>query len=92
MRVLPILASAITLGLAGGYLWSAVPAAKAESPIAAASQPALSHEAVEHSAYYPTCAAARAAGHAPIFAGQPGYRSDLDADGDGIACEPFRGQ
>jgi excalibur calcium-binding domain-containing protein len=40
--------------------------------------------------YYPSCAAARAAGAAPIYAGRPGYRRGLDADGDGIACEPYR--
>jgi hypothetical protein len=40
--------------------------------------------------YYPNCAAARAAGAAPIYLGQPGYRPGLDADNDGIACEPFR--
>ena len=37
--------------------------------------------------YYPNCAAARAAGAAPLYAGQPGYRSGLDRDGDGRACE-----
>ena len=37
--------------------------------------------------FFPNCAAARAAGAAPILAGQPGYRSALDGDGDGIACE-----
>jgi len=40
--------------------------------------------------YFPNCAAARAAGAAPIYAGQPGYRRGLDADSDGIACEPYR--
>jgi hypothetical protein len=38
-------------------------------------------------AYYSTCSAARAAGAAPIRAGEPGYRAGLDRDGDGIACE-----
>jgi hypothetical protein len=33
------------------------------------------------------CAAARAAGAAPLRRGQPGYGSHLDADADGIACE-----
>ncbi len=41
--------------------------------------------------YYFRCAEARAAGVAPIYAGQPGYRSALDRDGDGVACEPYRG-
>lgn len=33
------------------------------------------------------CAAVRAAGVAPIYAGDPGYSADLDRDGDGVACE-----
>lgn len=37
--------------------------------------------------YYPNCAAARAAGAAPIYYGEPGYRGRLDRDGDGVACE-----
>jgi hypothetical protein len=41
--------------------------------------------------YYPNCDAARAAGVAPIHEGEPGYRPPLDADGDGIACEPYPG-
>jgi hypothetical protein len=36
---------------------------------------------------YPNCAAASAAGAAPIPRGRPGYRPDLDRDGDGIACD-----
>ena len=37
--------------------------------------------------YYPNCASARAAGAAPIRAGEPGYARKLDRDGDGVACE-----
>jgi hypothetical protein len=37
--------------------------------------------------YYKNCTAARAAGAAPIYEGQPGYRAGLDRDGDGVACE-----
>ncbi|GGS29163.1 excalibur calcium-binding domain-containing protein [Actinokineospora fastidiosa] len=37
--------------------------------------------------YYANCAAARAAGAAPLYAGQPGYRPALDRDNDGIACD-----
>ena len=36
------------------------------------------------------CNSARAAGTAPIFIGEPGYRDKMDGDGDGIACEPYR--
>jgi hypothetical protein len=38
-------------------------------------------------AYYANCAAVRAAGKAPLYRGQPGYRPGLDRDGDGVACE-----
>ena len=41
----------------------------------------------EPSVSYANCAAVRAAGAAPIYAGQPGYSSKLDRDGDGVACE-----
>jgi hypothetical protein len=37
--------------------------------------------------YYTSCGAVRAAGAAPLYRGQPGYRSALDRDDDGIACE-----
>jgi hypothetical protein len=39
--------------------------------------------------YYPNCDAARAAGAAPIYQGQAGYRTklDRDRDRDGAACE-----
>ncbi len=37
--------------------------------------------------YYPNCDAARAAGAAPIYRGEPGYGRHLDRDGDGKACE-----
>lgn len=36
---------------------------------------------------YADCAAAWAAGAAPIYAGEPGYEPRLDPDNDGIACE-----
>ncbi len=39
------------------------------------------------SVYYQNCTAARAAGAAPIQAGEPGYRPALDRDGDGTACD-----
>lgn len=39
------------------------------------------------STYYSNCSAARAAGVAPIRAGNPGYGRHLDRDGDGVACE-----
>lgn len=60
------------------------PAQPAPAPLAPAPvAPAQSGGAV----YYKNCAAARAAGAAPIYAGQPGYRPGLDGDKDGVACE-----
>ena len=38
-------------------------------------------------AHYENCDAVRAAGRAPLYVGEPGYRKGLDRDGDGIACE-----
>lgn len=39
------------------------------------------------SVYYANCSAVRSAGAAPLYRGEPGYRSALDRDGDGVACE-----
>jgi hypothetical protein len=39
------------------------------------------------STYYRNCAAARAAGAAPVLRGEPGYSRRLDRDGDGVGCE-----
>jgi endonuclease YncB( thermonuclease family) len=42
--------------------------------------------------YFRNCKEASAGGAAPIYRGQPGYRPEMDGDGDGIACEPYRGR
>jgi hypothetical protein len=39
--------------------------------------------------YYPDCEAAHAAGVYSIRRGEPGYRPELDPNGDGFACTPF---
>ncbi len=44
-------------------------------------------ETPETAVYYKNCTAAREAGAAPIHRGEPGYRSGLDGDNDGVACE-----
>ncbi|WP_409514961.1 excalibur calcium-binding domain-containing protein [Brevundimonas sp.] len=36
---------------------------------------------------FANCAAARAAGAAPVRRGEPGYGRHLDRDGDGVGCE-----
>jgi hypothetical protein len=44
---------------------------------------------LRHIASYPNCNAARAVGLAPAKKGEPGYWPHLDADADGISCEPW---
>jgi uncharacterized membrane protein YsdA (DUF1294 family) len=44
-------------------------------------------DAVMASVTYSGCSAVRAAGKAPLHYGEPGYRTTMDGDGDGIACE-----
>lgn len=70
-----------------------VPAPKSEPapPPPAAPQPVPVQPPAQPrspAAYYKNCDAARAAGVAPLLVGQPGYRAELDRDGDGVACEP----
>lgn len=36
---------------------------------------------------YRNCSAARAAGAAPVYRGDPGYGAHLDRDNDGVGCE-----
>lgn len=57
------------------------------APAPAVPAPAPVEPPAPAAAYYPNCSAARAAGAAPVYAGQPGYGSHLDRDGDGVACE-----
>lgn len=42
-----------------------------------------------HFLAWPSCRAARGVGLAPAFRDDPGYWFHLDADKDGIACEPW---
>lgn len=62
------------------------PAAPAPAPVAPAPAPVAPAPAPA-AVYYANCTAARAAGAAPLYAGQAGYRPALDRDSDGIACE-----
>jgi hypothetical protein len=52
---------------------------------------ALNGVPAAHAAPYSSCAAAEAAGAAPLYAGQSGYSAKLDRDRDGVACETGSG-
>ncbi|MCK9877314.1 excalibur calcium-binding domain-containing protein [Frankia sp. Ag45/Mut15] len=56
----------------------------AQQPAAQAPPPAQENPT---SVYYANCDAVRAAGAAPLYQGQPGYRAPLDRDHDGVACD-----
>lgn len=49
--------------------------------------PEIETEDEDSYVYYSSCKQAKAAGAAPLYLGEPGYRTGLDSDGDGKACE-----
>ncbi|MDQ0692235.1 excalibur calcium-binding domain-containing protein [Arthrobacter sp. W4I7] len=57
------------------------------APAPAAPAPAAPAPAAPASVYYQNCDAVRAAGAAPLYAGQPGFRAALDRNSNGVACE-----
>ncbi|AGF73024.1 Metallo-beta-lactamase superfamily hydrolase [Corynebacterium halotolerans YIM 70093 = DSM 44683] len=61
--------------------------AVAPPPVSPARAPEPAAPAAPVATSYANCSAVRAAGAAPIYAGQPGYSTKLDRDGDGVACE-----
>jgi len=63
------------------------PSAPPATESAPSTPPPAPSEPPASSAYYANCTAARNAGAAPLYKGQPGYRAGLDRDGDGVACE-----
>lgn len=82
MRTKDVIIPAVMLGGIGGYAWSSLQPAVFQS--------ADQRERIEQSVTYSGCNEVRALGKAPIYAGQPGYRPEMDGDADGIACEPIR--
>lgn len=83
------------LGLWGGTFqmpadYRATNSAPRQPPARALVDPRPATPPPASSVYFRTCKEAWAAGAAPIYRGQPGYRPEMDGDGDGIACEPYR--
>ncbi|MDU0972922.1 MAG: excalibur calcium-binding domain-containing protein [Actinomyces urogenitalis] len=79
-------ASATVVDTAAAKASASAAAARASASAEAAAQQAAAQQAAANT-YYPNCAAARAAGAAPIYRGEPGYSGKLDRDGSGVACE-----
>jgi hypothetical protein len=92
MRAILFLLAAALLGLTGGYAWSnwSKPSAAdvANAAKIPSAKPGETSAEVEASVYYADCAAVAKAGKAPLYPGQPGYRSELDPQGVGVACQP----
>ena len=82
----------ISFGLLGAAAVALDPSPQVESIRGEPQRPADQPDQTESSVYYAGCNDVRAAGKAPLYAGEPGYREgmDGDGDGDGIACEPHR--
>lgn len=92
MRGFFILLGAAILGVGGSYAWpyltqtSASRAVNSQQFVSA--KPGQTAHELEQTAYYADCNAVRAAGKAPLWAGQPGFRPELDPTGTGMACPP----
>jgi hypothetical protein len=77
------------IAIAGAALLAILLVFETQNGSSFASATAAADETRLQEPYYHRCADARAAGVAPILRGEPGYRAPLDADNDGIACEPY---
>ena len=64
-----------------------VPASTTAAPQGKKASIATTAPQTTSSVYYKNCAQASKAGAAPITIGQPGYRTGLDPNGNGVACE-----
>jgi hypothetical protein len=92
LPILPTLLGAAVLGVALG-LGSAATSPSGQSALAGqAQQLAVSsgwkrQREPQAGDAWGGCNDARSAGTFPIYRDEPGYREDMDGDGDGIACE-----
>jgi hypothetical protein len=82
MQARDLLFVAGATGLAVGCLWAVLPASVVAIPKV--------RRVADSSVYYSGCNEVRALGNAPLYDSDPGYRTEMDGDGDGIACETQR--
>lgn len=90
-----IVAAAALIGGAAGAGWAFSTPEQQAIALSAAKDVAVGtgmmrERAPEQGDTWRGCDDARAAGTAPIYRGEPGYREGMDGDSDGIACEPYR--
>jgi len=91
-----VFALAALLGAAAGAGWTGTSADQKAAFVGAVKDVGITAGMVRERSpqdgdYWRRCDDARAAGTAPIYRGEPGYREGLDRDEDGIACEPYPG-
>jgi len=90
-----ILVGAALIGAVGAGGWAAATPEQHDKAAAAAQDfivglGIMRARAPQDGDYWRGCDDARAAGTAPIYRGEPGYREGMDGDSDGVACEPYR--
>jgi hypothetical protein len=88
---LPLLAVVgVTIGAAGGWI-ATMPAPERTNLVGQVAE-TVTELRPEPRPYrhFAGCNDARAAGYENITSDEPSYRQDMDGDGDGIACEPYR--
>ena len=85
----------LVLLVAGGcFLIALAWPAKGTAPLSQLPRAVMGQSASEPlpDRYYTNCRHAHSNGRYNIRRGEPGYRPELDRDGDGLACEPYRGR
>src|SRR5262245_28569086 len=75
-----LIRASVAIGVVGAYLAAYELTTLGSKPLP---------EVLQLRSVIPNCDTARSMGLAPARRGEPGYRPHLDADNDGIACEPI---
>ncbi len=92
MGIKQILVNAALVGVFGGSIWANLSTPSRSSPVDVASPapPSQVQQIAAKLVRYSGCDEVRALGKDPLYRGDPGYREEMDGDGDGVACEPIR--
>ena len=79
-----MISGALVPPIVAAALWNLAPAELTQSP-----EERAQAQQVMASVTYKGCDEVRAFGRAPLHYGNPGYRTHMDGDRDGLACEPY---